>query len=195
VRGAVAAALTAAGLVSLAGCGGGSNDVSAKHLRELVLRQADVGAAFSPFYIGRQIRLDTAGTSRSDAVRFGRKGGWIARYHRPGSASTQGPLVIESRADLFGGSGGASSDLDAYRHDLEHVPAAGVRHFAVAGLGDEALGVTYVRPGSLPVRTYTIVWRDRNVSASVTAQGFDGKLRKAAALRLARAQERLISRA
>jgi hypothetical protein len=69
-----------------------------------------------------------------------------------------------------------------------------VRDFAVPGLGDEAAGVTYVSPGAQPVRTYTIVWRDRNVSAAVTAQGYDGKLEKAAAVRLAKAQERLISR-
>jgi hypothetical protein len=195
VRRAVAAALAGASLAALAGCGGGSTRVSAGDLGKLVLRQKDVGAPFSSFYVGRQVRLDTAGTSRSDGARFGRKGGWIARYHRPGSASTRGPLVIESRADVFGGPGGASSDVDAYRHDLEHVPAVRVRHFAVAGLGDEADGVTYVRPGALPVRTYTIVWRDRNVSASITAQGYDGKLQEAAAVRLARAQERLISRA
>jgi hypothetical protein len=182
-------------MVALTGCGGGSNDVSVARLGKLVLREADVGAPFSPFYVGRQVRLDTAGTSRSNATRFGRKGGWIARYHRPGSASTRGPLVIESRADLFGGSGGAKSDLEAYRHDLERVPAVRVRDFAVPGLGDEAGGVTYVSPGAQPVRTYTIIWRDRNVSASVTAQGYDGKLQQAAAVRLARAQERLISRA
>jgi hypothetical protein len=189
------AAVAAASLSALAGCGGASKNVSADELRKLVLREADVRPPFAPFYVGRQVRLDTAGTSRSDASRFGRKGGWIARYHRPGSASTLGPLVIESRADVFGGSGGARSDLEAYRHDLEHVPAVRVRDFAVPGLGDEAAGVTYVRPGTLPVRTYTIVWRDRNVSASLTAQGYDGKLDKAAAVRLAMAQERLISRA
>jgi hypothetical protein len=195
VRRAVAGSLAATVLAALSGCGGGSSNVSAAALSKLVLRRSDVGSPFSPFYVGRQVRLDTAGTSRSDAARFGREGGWIARYHRPGSASTRGPLVIESRADLFGGPGGAKSDLEAYRHDLERVPATRVQSFAVANLGDDASGITYIRPGTLPVRTYTIVWRDRNVSASVTAQGYDGKLQKAAAVRLARAQERLISRA
>jgi hypothetical protein len=103
--------------------------------------------------------------------------------------------VIESRADVFGGSSGARSDVEAYRHDLEHVPAVKVRDFTVPELGDESAGVTYVSPGAQPVRTYVIVWRDRNVSASITTQGYDGKLEKAAAVRLARAQERLISRA
>jgi hypothetical protein len=185
--------LVASSLAALAGCGGSSKNVSANELNGLVLRQRDVGLGFSSFYFGRQARLDTSGTSRADPARFGRKGGWIARYHRAGSAKTRGPLVIESRADIFGGTGGANSELDAYRRDFAKVPGTQVRSFSVPRLGDGVTAVTWVQPGALPVRFYAIAWRDRNVAASLTVQGFDGRFDRGAAVRLARAQERLIA--
>ena len=183
------AALTA----SVAACGGGSKGVSASAAGELVLQPRDLGAAFTRFYNGRQSRLDVAGTSRSNLQRFDREGGWIARYHRGGSGP--GPLVVESRVDIFKTSGGAASDLAAYRYDLRTIPATQVRRIQVSGLGDASAAVTFVRPGVLPLRTYIIAWRDGNVSASVTAQGFAGKFARADAVRLARLQERLIARA
>lgn len=178
---------------SLAACGGGSKSVPAGAAGDLVLRPRDLGSAFTRFYDGRQSRLDVAGTSRFNLQRFDHEDGWIARYHRGGSGP--GPLVVESRVDVFKTSGGASHDLDAYRYDLRTIPATKVRRFQVSGLGDASVAVTYVRPGALPLRTYTIAWRDGNVSASVTAQGFDGKFPQAEAVRLARLQERLIARA
>jgi hypothetical protein len=193
VRRAIVWLVVAGSLASLAACGSSSNNVSSNELNRLVLRERDVGLGFSSFYFGRQARLDTAGTSRSDPARFGRQGGWIARYHRAGSAKSRGPLVIESRADVFGGSRGARSELDAYRRDFAIVPGTQVRSFSVTQLGTEAAGVTWVQPGALPVRSYSIAWRDRNVAASVTVQGFDGRFDRAAAVRLARAQERLIA--
>jgi len=179
--------------VPLAACGGGSNDVAARAAPTLVLRPRDLGAAFTRFYYGRESRLDVAGTSRANLERFDREDGWVARYHRGGSG--RGPLVVDSRVDVFKTSGGATSDLAAYRFDLRTIPAAKARRIPVAALGDDAVAVTYVRPGALPVRTYTIAWRDGNVSASVTAQGFEGKITKADAVRLARLQEALIAHA
>jgi hypothetical protein len=193
VRAAFRVLLAAALAASLAACGGGSNAVPASAAGELVLGPRDLGSAFTRFYDGRQSRLDVAGTSRSNLQRFDREGGWIARYHRGGSGP--GPLVVESRVDVFKTSRGASSDLDAYRYDLRTIPAAQVRRIHVSGLGDASVAVTFVRPGALALRTYTIAWRDGNVSASVTAQGFDGRFAQADAVRLARLQERLISRA
>ena len=55
------------------------------------------------------------------------------------------------------------------------------------------LGVTFVQASSKPLRFYRIAWRDRNVTASVILEGFDGKLRLDQALALARRQERLIA--
>jgi hypothetical protein len=77
--------------------GGGGRTVAAGQLSSLVLGQKDAGRAFASFYDGPQVNLDNAGTARADPQRYGREGGWIARYHRGGSPSTRGPLVIESR--------------------------------------------------------------------------------------------------
>lgn len=45
------------------------------------------------------------------------------------------------------------------------------------------------------VRFYTVIWRHRNLMASVVVQGFDRTLRLADAVKLARKQERRIDRA
>jgi hypothetical protein len=186
------AAAAAAAVVLLAGCGG-SDTIGADRLDELVLHQADLGRAFSSFYVGRLVRLDTLGTSRADPERFGRKGGWIARFRRAGSAKTQGPLVVESRADLFSSDAGARSDLAAYRTEFDRIPGSQIRRLSVSGLGDEAIGITWVQPGGLRVRFFTIAWRDRNVSASVTAEGFDGKITRRDVERLANRQDKRIA--
>jgi hypothetical protein len=177
----------------VAGCGAGGKRISEAKLSRLVLREQDLPPIFSSFNFGKQIRLDNSGTARADPVRYGRKGGWIARYNRPGSSDTRGPLVIESRADLFDDAGGAKSDLAAYRIDFSRIPGSDLRVLSLPKLGDAALGVTFVQPGAKPVRFFRIAWRDRNVSASVTVQGFGGRLALTEALALARKQERLIS--
>src|SRR2546430_8938644 len=107
-------ALMAVAAVLLAGCASQSA-IPKDKLSTLVLSQKDMPSGFSEFYNGAQVRLDNQGTVRSDASRDGREGGWIARLRRDDSGQTQGPLVIESRADLFKDSGGARTDLAAYR--------------------------------------------------------------------------------
>jgi len=177
----------------MAGCGGGGKRISETKLSSLVLREQDLPPVFSSFNSGKQTHLDNSGTTRADPSRFGRKGGWIARYHRAGSTETRGPLVIESRADLFDSAGGAKKDLAAYGVDFSRIPGSGLKKLTLPKLGDAALGVTFLQPGANPVRYFRIAWRDRNVSASVVAQGFEGKLSLAEALTLARKQQRLIS--
>ena len=120
------------------------------------------------------MQIDAVAGPRADERRFGRVGGWKARFHRSGTAATRGPLVVESRADVFGGSGGARDDLDAYRTQFEQTRAA--RVVPVGKVGDAAVASTQLQSGALRVRFYTIAWRDRNVTASVTVNGFDGKL-------------------
>jgi hypothetical protein len=107
----------------LPACGGGGG-IQKQSLSDLVLRRQDVGKRFVAFYSGRQTQLDTQGTPRSDQSRFGREGGWIARYRRSGAPAANGPLVIESRADLFSGSGGAGKDLELYRRQLASPPGS-----------------------------------------------------------------------
>ncbi len=177
----------------LSACGSGEQKVSEKKLAGLVLRQRDLPHVFSSFGGGRQLGSDATNAARADPTRDGRKGGWIARYHRAGSAKTPGPLVIESRADLFDGSGGSKKDLDAYRELLLRLPGAKATSFP--RIGEETFAVTFTRSGALPARFYRIVWRDRNVTASLTLDGFEGKLRLPDAVSLARKQERLIASA
>ena len=176
-----------------AACGGAAK-IPAKSLSKLVLQQRDLGPAFVSFNSGAQAQLDNQGTNRSDPGRFGREGGWIARYHRPGSAATRGPLVVESRADLFSGSGGAKKDLAAYRTLLGRQPGARLREIPLPPIGDEATGVTFVHPGAASLRFFRIAWRYRNATASVAVEGFDGKVVRADAIALARKQQARLSR-
>ena len=163
----VIVAVFAAG--ALTGCG--ADTVPQSKLSELVLTAADLPAGFERFDYGAQQRLDNGGL-RADPTRYGRKGGWKARFHRPGDTTTKGPLVVESRADLFSKADGAKRDLLAYGETFKDAPNA--RPVEVQQVGDGARAITQLQPGGVAVRSYTVAWRDRNVSASVTVNGFDG---------------------
>ncbi len=178
--------------VLLAGCGG-SHDVPASALDALVLQQRDMGPAYSKFSSGPQVLLDTQGTLRADPGRYGRKGGWIARYRRVGPAAAGGPLVVESRADVFGGADGAKTDLRAYGDVLAKTAGSQLRTLRLPPIGAAALGVTFLQAGAKPVRFFTIAWRDRNATASVTVEGFGGRVTLAEAVALARKQEARIA--
>jgi hypothetical protein len=187
-------ALLTVGLVVtllLAACGG-SHDLPTSSLDALVLQQRDLGPAYSKFSSGPQILLDTQGTLRADPARYGRKGGWIARYRRVGPA-TGGPLVVESRADLFGDADGAKTDLRAYGEVLAKTAGSHMRALRLPAIGAAALGVTFLQAGAKPVRFFTIAWRDRNATASVTVEGFGGRVTLAEAVALARKQEARIA--
>jgi hypothetical protein len=174
----------------LAGCGGSdAGRVQASRLAQLVLAPGDLPAAFTQFDGGRQVRIDAVSGPRKQPERFGREGGWKARYNRPGAKATRGPLVVESRADVFKSADGAGDDLDAYRKQLEAEP--GARLVDPPELADEAVASTSLQVGG--IRHYTVAWRDRNVTASVAINGFEGRVGLADAVRLARAQERRIS--
>ena len=135
---------------------------------------------------------------REDPTRFGREGGWKARYKRSGSTGTRGPLVVESRLDLFEGDGGAQDDLDAYEREFKASLEGGLagRLLRVSRLGDRALAITFRQgAGRFATRFFTIAWREANVTASVSVNGFDGKVTTRDALTLARKQQRRIARA
>ena len=186
VRGVVA--LLALAAVLLAGCDTQAT-IAKDKLSALVLSQKDMPSGFSEFYNGPQVRLDNQGTVRSDASRNGREGGWIARLRRTDPGQTQGPLVIESRADLFKDSGGASSDLAVYRVLFSKTSGAELKNVVVSGLGDEAAGITFTQPGGRTLRYYRIAWRYRNATASVLVEGFDGELSLNDAETVARKQQ------
>lgn len=175
--------------VALAGCfGGGGMAIQQSQGPQLVLQPADLPSVFTQFDGGKQVRADYLPGPREDPTRFDRVNGWKARFKRGGDAETPGPLVVESRLDLFEDAGGAERDLEAYREQFE-ADGSG-RFIDVPELGDEAVAWTFVQSGSPPVRYTTIAWRNANAAAAVAVNGFDGKVTLGQALALARKQER-----
>jgi hypothetical protein len=189
------AALALAAVLALGGCGDSQPTIQKKSLSRLVLSDQDLGRPFTKFYGGRQAQLDNQGTNRTDPERFGREAGWVARFNRAGSSSTRGPLVVESRADLFRGSSGAKKDLALYRALLVQGPGSQTHAVKLPQLGDDAIGVTWVQSSTKPLRFFRIAWRDANATASVTLDGFDGKVRVQDAIALARKQQRRLAAA
>lgn len=172
----------------ISGCAGDSKEVGKSDLPSVVLQPADVSGAFERFDEGRQARADQPG-EKVDPARFGRVDGWKSRYRRRGGVEIRGPLVLESRADLFDAGGGAEEELDAIAG--ERMVEARDR-----GIGDEALVVSMTQAGfPRPLRTFVVVWRSANVVAAVTVNGFQGRVAVADALRLARRQQARIAAA
>jgi hypothetical protein len=155
-------------------------------LERMVVQSDDLGKVWIRFDAGRQVSADQPTGERSDPSRFGRVDGWKARYRRPGSPQTRGPLVIESRADVFEDEDGAREDFQAYRDELA---ASGTRVEDEPGLGDEALVSTLVQGD---VRFYLVLWRDSNAVASINVNGFERRLTRREAVALARKQQRRI---
>ena len=181
-------------MIFAAACSGDDGGgVEKAQLRRMVLQQSDVGAQFTRFDEGPQARADAPSDDRADAKRFGREGGWKARFRRSGSIETKGPLVVESRADVFADADGAETELEAHEEELREDATL---LDSPAGLGEAAVVATTVQ-GSAPaeVRYYTVAWRRGNVTASVAVNGFAGGLARADAVRLARAQDRRMERA
>jgi hypothetical protein len=180
-----------------AGCslGGDDSPIQASELNRLVLQPQDLPKTFFRFDEGRQIGVDSPGGRRADPERYGRIDGWKARYRRADSEKAPGPLVIESRADVFDSSGGAKDDLDAARADLRE-SELGWQPIDEPGLGDESFAVTLVQSVTGgDVRYYQVLWRDGNATASLNVNGFDPGLALGDTLELARKQERRMSEA
>jgi hypothetical protein len=185
----LALAFLAAGCSGSGGGGGGSVPVAKGE--SLVLSQSDVGTEFTEFDKGSQ-RLSDFSPPRDDPSRFGRKGGWKARFSRPGKRTTDGPLVISSLADLFGSAGGAHKDFGLYKQSLAEFEATGGTRIEIDHpFSDELSAVTY-KQGIAPnvVRYFVIAWRDGAVTASLNLNGF--KLTWEQAIALAEKQDRRI---
>jgi hypothetical protein len=182
----------------LAGCSVGGGDgatVELAQLPRLVLQPEDLPPVFRRFDEGRQVIADNPGGSRADPDRFGRRDGWKARYHRSGTQQTTGPIVVESRVDLFDSSGGAEDDLQAARSDLTEGELEW-QPIDEPGLGDESFAATLVQEGAgSGVRHYHVYWRDDNVTAFLNVNGFEERLALEEVLELARRQEGRISSA
>lgn len=169
--------------------------ISQTELPKLVLRAGDLPAGWVEFDSGRQIGLDAPPGSRADPKRFGRKAGWKARFRRPGSDATVGPLVVESRADLFDSPVGARKDFEAIAA-LLHVTVPGARTLDPPKLGDEVLLATADQGnGPSALRSCLVAWRVSNLTAWVLVSGFAGGLRVEHAIELAQEQQSRIARA
>lgn len=156
----------------------------AGELERMVLVRNDLeGSGWTRFDWGRQARLDQPTGRRSDPARFGRVDGWKARYRRPGSRQTSGPLVVESRADVFAAPDGARSDFDAYGGELE---ASGTQLEEVPELGERAIVATLTQGD---VRFFLVMWRDANAVGAINVNGFVHRLTREQALELARKQQ------
>jgi hypothetical protein len=195
----LAALALASCAAALAGCMGGEDTIDVSAAQRLVLQQSDVSAAFTRFDFGRLASADLPGGARSDPSRFGREGGWKARYQRGGTPATSGPLVIESRVDVFESSGGAEDEFAAIRSELDAPPdpvMTPTTRLADPDVGDEALAWSAVVPAR-PRNTvfFTVAWRHRNVTASISVNGFEGRLELEEAIALAREQQRRIEAA
>jgi hypothetical protein len=199
VKAPLAAVISVAvlGIAGTACLGGDDPAVPAGKASSSVLALSDLPSGFTVFDEGQIVRSDVGTGPREDPSRFDRQAGWKARFRRSGSSDTEGPLVIESRVDVFKSSDGAEKDFDAYTTELEALlkdsPAA--KELDDPDVGDEAIGMTNVQAALEEVRFYNIVWRQSNVTASLIVQGFEGKLSLDDALALARKQQRRIEAA
>jgi hypothetical protein len=180
-----------------AGCIANDDAQVSKHeLRDLVVQPDDLAADFTRFDFGELTSTDARAGPRFEESRFGREGGWKARYRRSASAKTSGPLVIESTVDLFGDDDGARQDLEAYEEEFEaSVQEGEARVLNEPDVGEGAAAVTLARgSGRFSVRFYTVAWRQGPITASVSVNGFEGRITLEDALELARKQDRRIGR-
>jgi len=171
------------------GCGGGGvKEIAVSQLPSLVLQPQDV-PGFARLDFGPLGIADTHPGARESPNRFGRKGGWKARYRGPGR------VTVTSTADLFGSEDGAKRDFDAYNIQFQEeiVDSDAAESFiAVPKIGAGSLAVTIASGG---VRTSTIAWRYGNVTVSIELAGPIGLVTKDRLIALARRQERRIEAA
>jgi hypothetical protein len=126
-------------------------------------------------------------------ARWGRLEGYdIVFGRRVGPATLQdGPILVESSASLYRGPGGAHS---AFTYTRQHfVPPGYVPLQLGFAIGQEAR--QWVRQGEAGVGTvlqYLVIWRERNVDASIIVTGRVGVVSAADPAPLARAQDRHI---
>jgi hypothetical protein len=154
--------------VVVIGCDTVERRIAEDQLSGLVLQPADL-PSFSQFGLGRQVTADAHAGPRKDPARFGRLGGWIARYRPADAAVRNGPLVVESRADLFPSASAADQDLDAYNAEYETTVARnGGKKLGDPAVGDEARAFSF---GSGADFFYVVAWRTANSTASVLVEG------------------------
>lgn len=158
-------------------------------LGSIALKPADleqVGGEFEAFDEGPTQLIDALPAPQAATDRFGRLGGWKARY-RQGPDVTSGILVVDSRIDLFPESYAATTDLGAYSDRYSQQagdPGATLSHPHV---GDGATMLALVPADQTHVRSATIAWRSGPFTGQVVTSGLGDVDVAAAAVALATA--------
>ena len=174
-------------VLGVAACGSSGARIAKSKLPSLVISSSDLGKRYSEFVNRRQLPIDAHEGPRSDVRRFHRIDGWVARYRLlTRTVHVRGPIVVESRADLFASIGDAKRDLDAYAEEYRTLTTtAGGKQLDAPTIGDGARAFTF---GSASDIFYVVAWREANATASVVVEGSRVGLRDAVAL--ARKQQR-----
>jgi hypothetical protein len=159
----------------------------------LVLRRADVGRA----YTGRAARVSNADAARgappgfaANLARWGRIGGYEIDFRRSASPSTlqDGPLAVTSSASVYRSQTGARA---AFAYARRHLVPGGYAPLALGfALGDEAR--LWVSQGDSHLGTmlqYVLIWRTRNIDASIVVTGRVGVVSAFDVAPLARRQQ------
>ena len=178
--------------LALAGCGGsgGKTTVTRGELPRTVLQPSDVPSSWSQFADEEQARIDMHAGPRQSPTRFGREGGWIARYR---GSEHGNAVVVESRADVFDTVNGAKKDLDAYRDEMKAgIPGSGAttKLLSAPALGEGSVAGELRQGPSLFI---TVAWRRSNATESVALEGRAATTSVADAVALARRQDKRLA--
>jgi hypothetical protein len=159
----------------------------------LVLRRADIGRA----YTGHGVRLDNVDAARgappgfaARLARWGRIDGYQVDFARRASLATlqNGPLEVQSSASVYRSASGARAAF-TYAH-RQLVPAGYVPLALGFAVGDQARQwVRQAASGLGAMIQYLLIWRTRNIDASITVTGRIGVVSAADLAQLARRQE------
>jgi len=185
-------------LAVVAGCslGDDAGPLRADALPGLVLLPSDLPPDYVRFDQGDQGKADSSPREIVDPVRFGRLGGWKARYRLPSGSKAAGPAVIDSRADVFEAEDGAAEDLEQLREGLKTGFGGGVETLRSPELGDDSVAATLEQgSGRFATRFYFFAWRHANATAFLTVNGQGSALKAADARRLAGIQAARIAAA
>jgi hypothetical protein len=143
---------------------------------------AELGGAFEAFDVGETSLIDSLPPPQSARDRFGRLGGWKARY-RQSPQITTGILVVDSRIDLFPDAGAAASDVNAYvQRYTAQASTAGVPT-ASPPIGDATITLAIVPSDIAQVRSAMIAWRHGPFTGQVVVSGL-GNVDPAAAVKM-----------
>ncbi len=195
MRAAAAIGLVACALVLVA-CGGrAAKPLSDDQLQSLVLQPSDLPSQLARFSFEREIRSEQDAVLGGDPTRFGRQGGWVARYRRRGNPRAQGPLTVVSTVEMFGRSASASRYLGAQEErEKTSAPTAGLKKVSVPSIGAESHALASARAPRGSVRYVVVTWRDGRFVGSVAASGYAELMSVLDVVALARSQEKRVEK-